>query len=90
MFSLCFHLFPCPEESLQLCFIFVVSTNLLVFAVYGLVSAVYVMMGLIAVLYILDFASMPMFLLRHIVAFRQAAIFIALVVCFLTSASTSS
>ena len=49
----------------------------LVFAVPDLVSAVYVMMGLIAVLYILDLASVPMFLLRHIVAFRQPAIFVA-------------
>ena len=72
----------------QRTFISVVSSNLLVFAVSGLVSVVYVMMDLIAVLYILDLASMPMFLLRHVVAFRQPAIFVALVVCFLTSAST--
>ena len=52
-------------------FISVVSSNLLVFAVSGLVFAMYVMMGLIAVLYILDLALMPMFLLRHILAFTQ-------------------
>ena len=60
----------------QRIFISGVSSNLLVFAVSGLVSAVYVIIGPIAVLYILDLASMPMFLLRHIVAFRQLTIFV--------------
>lgn len=47
------------------------------------------MIGLIAVLHILDLAWIPMFLLRHIVLFKQPATFAALVTCYLTSASTS-